>query len=170
MRTFVLAGLYARRRGWKYDEELVFISAALHDLALLEKYERADVTFEEAGAKFAQSFVEKGGFSPDRADRVWKSIAWHAGNVPDGADPDIALIQAGAGIDVLGGADFQAIHPQEIQAILAQFPRLAFKSAFKGLLAAHANRQPAHATWTAQFAQEPPPPLVLAFLNSPWPE
>jgi hypothetical protein len=171
MRTFVLAGLYARNKGLKYDEELVFISSALHDLGLLEKYERADMTFEKAGAYYAQHFVEKGGFTPDRADRVWKSIALHAGGVPNDDVPDIALIQRGAGLDVFGEPDFDRIVPPEVRTtILAKFPRLAFKSAFKGLLAAHAVRQPAQATWTAQFAQEPPAGMVLGVLNSPWPE
>jgi HD superfamily phosphodiesterase len=171
MRTFVLAGLFARKHGWKYDEELVFVSAALHDLGLLEKFESAETTFEKAGALYARHFVEKAGFSPDRADRVWKSIAWHAGKVPPGSIPDIALVQEGARIDVLGKPDFYDIVTPNVQtAVLEIFPRLAFKSEFKGLLASHARRQPAHACWTAQFAQEPPSQLVKDVLNSPWPE
>jgi hypothetical protein len=171
MRTFVLAGLFARKHGWKYDEELVFVSAALHDLGLLAKFESAEMTFEKAGALYARHFVEKAGFSPDRADRVCKSIAWHAGHVPPGSIPDIALIQEGAALDVLGGKDFREIVPADVQtAVLAIFPRLGFKSAFKDLLAAHALRQPTHADWTAQFAHEPPSPFVREVLNSPWPE
>jgi hypothetical protein len=170
MRTFVLAGLFARHEGWKYDEELVFVASALHDLGLLEKYESANMPFEKAGAFYAQFFVAKGGFTPDRADRVWKGIAWHAGQAGS-AIPDIRLIQEGAALDVFGGEDFDKIVPVEVRpTILAAFPRCGFKLAFKAALAAHATRQPDHATWTAQFAHEPPSDMVLAVLNSRWPE
>jgi hypothetical protein len=171
MRTFVLAGLFARHKGWKYDEELVFVSSALHDLGLLEKYESANIRFEKAGASYAQFFVVRGGYSPDRADRVWKSIAWHAGRVPPDAVPDIALIQAGAGLDVFARPQFDEIVPPNIRtAILAALPRCGFKLAFKAALAAHAVRQPAQADWTAQFAQEPPSDMVRDVLDSAWPE
>ncbi len=167
IRTFVLAGLFARHRGWKYDEELVFVSSALHDLGLLEKYESANMRFEEAGASYAQFFVVRGGYTPDRADRVWKGIAWHAGRVPPDAVPDIALVQAGAGLDVFAQPQFDEIVPPNIRtAILAAFPRCGFKLAFKATLAAHAVRQPAHANWTAQFAHD----LVRGVLDNPWPE
>lgn len=171
MRTFILAGLFARKHEWKYDEEVVFVSAALHDLGLLKKFESAEMTFEKAGALYARDFVEKAGFSPDRADRVCKSIALHAGKVPQGSIPDVRLIQEGARIDVFGKPDFAEIVPPDVQAaILTVFPRLGFKLAFKDLLAAHAIRQPAHACWTAQFAREPPSPFVKDVLCSPWPE
>jgi len=171
MRTFVLAGLYARHRDLKYDAELVFVSSALHDLGLLEKFESANMTFEQAGAHYAQHFVENGGFTPDRAERVFQGIALHAGGVNSDDIPDIALIQRGAGLDVLGKPDFGQIVPPEVRAvILVEFPRLAFKSEFKRVLAAHAVRQPAYATWTAQFAEEPPAGLALDVLKSPWSE
>ncbi len=171
IRTFVLAGLYARRNAWQYDEELVFVSSALHDLGLLEKYESANMRFEEAGASYAQFFVVRGGYSPDQADRVWKGIAWHAGRAGPDTAPDIRLIQEGARLDVFGNGDFdQIVTPEVRTAILAAFPRCGFKFAFKAALAAHALRQPAQANWTAQFAQEPPSDMVRAVLDSPWPE
>jgi hypothetical protein len=171
MRTFVLADLYARHYAWKYDEELVFISSALHDLGLVEKYENANMTFEQAGASYAQFFVLGGGFSPDRADRVWKGIAWHAGGAGPAEKPDIRLIQEGARLDVFGDGDFGEIVPPDVMtAILAVLPRCRFKLAFKAALAAHAERQPDHATWTKKFREDPPPPIVQAVLKSPWPE
>lgn len=170
MRTFLLASLYARRVGWSYDEELVFASSVLHDLGLVRKFESSAKVFEEAGADYARRFVVQFGFSPDRADRVWKGIAWHANNVPPNSPHDIELIEIGAAIDVIGGKHYDKIRPAEISAMLADYPRLRFKTAFKQTLAEHAIRQPAQAGWTMEFAQEPPSEFVKRVLNSPWPE
>ncbi len=175
MRTFVFAGLAARRMGRTYDEEAVFVACALHDLALMEKYEVADKTFERAGADFARGFARAGGFSEERAELVWQGIALHTSRVPDGAAFDVKMVQIGAGMDVFGFPPLSEMPWGDVEAVVREFPRAAFNKAFKDLLVAHGKRRPQHAgenDWIGAFtrAADAREPIVEKFDNSPWRE
>jgi hypothetical protein len=124
LRTFVLASLFAKTQGWKYDEELVFVASVLHDLGLLEKFDDPYKTFQHSGADYAETFVLKGGFTPDKAEKVFKSILWHAGEVPPTELPDILWVQTGAGMDVFGRPFVSEMPLDQFQAVLDALPRL----------------------------------------------
>ncbi len=165
MRTFVLASLFAKTQGWKYDEELVFVASALHDLGLLEKFDDPYKTFQHSGADYAETFVLKGGFTEDRAERVFKSILWHAGEVANTEVPDILWVQTGAGMDVFGRPYVADMPQDQFQGVLAALPRLAFKQAFLALMTAHVARS-RHPGFTKGFTEHPP----KNFLTNRWPE
>jgi hypothetical protein len=171
MRVFLWAALYAERERLPFDRELLLIAALLHDLGLVADFESRAKPFEEASADFAKSFVLRHGFSTSRADIVWQAIRLHAGNVPEGAPPDVASVELGAAVDVFGGTEQRGISQQDVEAVLEEFPRAGFKTEFRKLLAEHALRVPQHATWTQQFVCAPRcGPMAEAIANSPWDE
>jgi hypothetical protein len=67
---------------------------------------------------------------------------------------EIVLLHLGAAVDFLGfGVD--QLPPELLEEILASYPRLNFKSAFRDLLVAHCRRNPAAQilTWTDDVAR-----------------
>src|SRR5271169_6123146 len=65
MRTFVFGGLVAQAQKLRYDEELFFLSAVLHDLGLVAEFRGQD-RFEVVGADAADAFLKEQGLSEDR--------------------------------------------------------------------------------------------------------
>ena len=57
LRTFVFGALAARAEGIKFDEELFFLGAVLHDLGLTERFGARVGRFEVVGADAAQSYL-----------------------------------------------------------------------------------------------------------------
>jgi hypothetical protein len=155
LRTFVLGMIDAQRRARKVDEEACLVGSILHDLALLAAYP-GDVTqsFEENGAAFARNFSLKRGFSGDRADKIAKSIEFHAGGA-GGMGADIEFVMAGAAQDVFGPGPEQ-LSDDQLAALERAVPRLGFKAEFLALLQDHVNRTK-KPTWTAQFVLDPDP-------------
>jgi hypothetical protein len=164
LRTFLLGMIDVNKRGLKVDEEAVFVASIMHDLALVPAY-AGDLTktFEENGAGFAASFVEVHGFSPDRIEKVTKSIRLHAGQA-GGMGPNIEFVMVGAAQDLFGPT-LEQLSDDELTATERAVPRLRFKNGFVTVLQDHVGRtkQP---TWTAQFASSPP----AIFLSNRWSE
>src|SRR6201997_4513870 len=57
-RVFFWADELGRQSGEKYDQELLFVCAAFHDLGLLKKFSSADDRFEVDGANAVRQFLE----------------------------------------------------------------------------------------------------------------
>jgi hypothetical protein len=114
------------------DAELLAVAAVLHDLGLTDRYTGAN-RFEVDGANAARVFLSDQGISARQMQLVWDAIALHT--TPTLAlhkEPEVVMVHSGIAVDVLG-VGLHRIPQDKQRAILSEFPRLAFKTQFKGL-------------------------------------
>ena len=128
VRTFLFGSLTGRALGQHFDEEELFLACILHDLGLTDRFQ-GELPFEIQGAQAAKHFLEENAYSKEGADTIWDGIAMHASAIGQFKRPEIALVGAGAGADVLG-PDSSQIKKSEIDEIVHAFPRLNFKTDF----------------------------------------
>ena len=128
MRTYLFGALTGKARRMNYDPELLYLGCILHDIGLTDRF-MGDMPFELQGAEAAKRFLEERGFPKERAEIVWDGIAMHASAIGHHKRPEIALVGEGAGADVVAPEE-QEIKKSEIDEIIAEFPRLRFKTAF----------------------------------------
>jgi hypothetical protein len=146
IRTFLLGSLTGRALGKKFDEELLYLACILHDLGLTEKFE-GNLPFEIQGAQAAKRFLEEQGYSTARTGVVWDGIAMHASMIGQFKQPEVALVGAGAGADVLG-PDFSKVRRSDVDEIMAAYPRLGFRDAFVKTCADVVRHHPGGATYS----------------------
>ena len=133
LRTFVFGALVAGRQRLRFDAELFFLGAALHDLGLAEAH-HGGARFEVAGADAADAFLAREGLAPEKREIVWDAIALHTSvGIADRKRPEIALVHIGAGVDVLGLA-LDDLPDRAIAETLEAYPRLDFKNSFLDVL------------------------------------
>ena len=128
VRTFLLGALIGKASGLKVDHELLYIACILHDIGLTEQF-MGDLPFEIQGAQAACRFLEAQGLAKDKSAIVWDGIAMHASAIGQFKQPEIALVGAGAGADVVG-PDYSAIKKADVDEVVRAFPRLKFKGEF----------------------------------------
>lgn len=154
-RTFVFGSLAGRGQGLRYDEELFFLAAILHDLGLTTEFRSAE-RFEVSGADAAAAFLADQGVAPDRREIVWDAIALHTSiGIASRKRPEVALVHIGAGIDVLGiGLD--SLPPMLVAETVEMLPRHDFKNAFLATLVETLGHAPQSATltWLSETANE----------------
>jgi hypothetical protein len=164
MRTFVFGALLLGRQRRSYREEDAFVAAALHDIGLLPAFATPQGAFEIDGANAAERWVRQNGGSQAAANRVWYAVALHDGDwafaVRQGAEAMLVALGAGADVDGLRPGDLES---DQINAVVAAFPRLQFKQRFIALLVGHCARKPDSqgGTWLESLCREhsphPPP-------------
>src|SRR4051794_35312976 len=76
-RVFLWASLQGKRRGLKFDPELLYVGAMFHDIGLVEGHRSAHERFEIDGANAARAFLEARGVREEEVTVVWDSIALH---------------------------------------------------------------------------------------------
>lgn len=141
VRSYLFADALGRRGKLKYDRELVYLGAVMHDLGLTPQFS-GQGSFEVEGARRARAFLLARGLPEAKADLVHEAIALHAAvGVASKMAPEVALVHFGSGMDVIG---FRAedIAPQTIERVVEAYPRLGFKAAFAELLEDEARRKP----------------------------
>lgn len=141
MRTFAFGRSAGATQGAQYDEEALFLGSMLHDLGLVDQFVREE-RFEIDGADAAADFLSRRGYPDRKIAVIWDAIALHTTlTVPQRKQPEIALLQMGAGIDV-GAIPREVLTAEAVEAILAEFPRLGFKQAFLEAMTAVIRRKP----------------------------
>jgi hypothetical protein len=126
MRTYAFGAIVGERRGLRFDRELFYIAAVLHDLGLTEQA-TASTRFELEGADAAKELLAREGMPDADVEIVWEAIALHTtNNVPARKRAEIALVQAGAAIDV-GFVPLDTV-VDALPQILEAWPRLSFKT------------------------------------------
>jgi hypothetical protein len=126
-RVFFFGALQGMRRGLQPDVELLYAAAMFHDLGLTERYRGSAVRFEVDGADAARDFLTARGIDQADADKVWLGIALHTTpGVPEFLAPEVALLQAGVEVDVVGVGREQ-LAPEALAAVTAAHPRPQFK-------------------------------------------
>jgi hypothetical protein len=122
-RVYFWAALTGDRKGLKFDPELLYTGAMFHDIGLTEKYQESQLRFEVDGANAARDFLRSRGIPESDVKKVWDAIALHTTpGIPEFMDPEIALIQAGAGMDV-AGRGYDDFTDEQRQAVIAAYPR-----------------------------------------------
>lgn len=176
LRTYVFGALVARRQATRFDEELFYLSAVLHDLGLTKRFGGLD-RFEVAGADAADAFLADAGVSESRREVVWDAIALHTSvGIANRKRAEIALVHIGAGIDVVG-LQVDSLPAGLVEQTLAALPRLDFKTAFLDILLGTVadNPQGAMMTWLSETARThlhayPCPSFVQALQSAPFEE
>lgn len=147
MRTFFFGSLAGQRSSKPIDKEMFFLGAVMHDLGLVEDYVR-DNRFEIDGAEAAASFLRDAGYPDEKVEIVWDAIALHSTlGIPQCKQPEIALVQVGAGIDV-GVIPLEIVDSNFVDEILEQYPRAGFKNRMLERVAAVVGRKPQMAIHT----------------------
>lgn len=126
MRTYFFGASAGQAASATIDMEMLFLGALLHDLGLVEEYVQGD-RFEIDGADGAAAFLRNAGYPEEKIEIVWDAIALHSTlGIPQRKQPEIALVQFGAGIDV-GAIPTELIDCKTIDEVIDQYPRINFK-------------------------------------------
>ncbi|MCA2266133.1 HD domain-containing protein [Mycobacterium marseillense] len=127
-RVFFFGALRGLRRGLHPNMELLYVAAMFHDIGLTEHYRNSTIRFEVDGANAARDFLMDAGVGKADADTVWLGIALHTTpGVPEFLAPEVALLQAGVEVDVVGVGREQ-MAPEALAAVTAAHPRPDFKN------------------------------------------
>lgn len=102
-RVYYFGALAGRKRGLKFDPELLYCGCMFHDLGLTRQHSSDCCRFEVDGANAARDFLRGHGIAQQDIDLVWTAIALHTTpGIPEFMHPIIALVTAGVEMDVLG--------------------------------------------------------------------
>src|SRR5271154_3457363 len=152
LRTFIFGALAARSEGIRFDEELAFLGAVLHDLGLTERFGAVAGRFEIVGADAAQSYLAREGVAPERSALVWEAIALHTSNgIALRRAPEVVLVHIGASIDVIG-LGLEKLPPAVVAQTIEALPRDNFKKVFVDVLFARIQKDPQSValTWMSE--------------------
>jgi hypothetical protein len=122
-RVYLWGALLGKRNRIAFDAELLYVAAMFHDIGLTSAYRDSKLRFEVDGANAARDFLR--GRDIDDADiaKVWTAVALHTTpGIPEHMHGEIALVQAGAGMDV-AGRGFDALTEEQRAAVVAAYPR-----------------------------------------------
>jgi HD domain len=124
-RVYYFGALAGRRRGLKFDAELLYAGAMFHDIGLVPAYSSKVDRFEVDGANAARDFLRRHGISREDIDNVWTAIVLHTTpGIPQYMHPVVALLTAGVEMDVLG-IDYTSFTDADRNAVVQAFPRTA---------------------------------------------
>jgi hypothetical protein len=123
IRSYLFGTAVAAARGWKYDDELLFLCSVLHDVGLTEEG-NGDQRFEVDGADLAVRFLREHGVPQARTEVVWDAIALHTSpQIAQRKGPEVALAQQGTVADIAGtGSDL--LPAGFADEVYARYPRL----------------------------------------------
>ena len=103
VRVYFWGALAGNRMELTFDPELLYTAAMFHDIGLTARYENSQLRFEVDGANAAREFLRGHGISESDIETVWNAVALHTTpGIPQYMRPEIALVQAGTGMDVAG--------------------------------------------------------------------
>jgi hypothetical protein len=122
-RVYYWGALTGKRRGLRFDAELLYAGAMFHDMGLTPKHASAHERFEVDSANAARDFLRSHGIAEREIETVWTAIALHTTpGIPPHMHPVIALVTAGVEMDVLGIA-FSEFTDVEREAVVRAHPR-----------------------------------------------
>lgn len=102
-RVYYFGALAGKKRGLKFDPELLYCGCMFHDMGLTHQHSSDCCRFEVDGANAARDFLKGHGITQQDIDLVWTAIALHTTpGIPEFMHPVIALVTAGVEMDVLG--------------------------------------------------------------------
>jgi hypothetical protein len=129
VRSWLFAVRLGQLQDIPHDGEVVAVGTLLHDLGLTDSF-TGPKRFEIEGADAARAFAREQGLDDRQVQLIWDSVALNS--TPSLAlykETEVALCTAGIVLD-FGGPQYDRIPPNEMQSILAAFPRLDMKRRF----------------------------------------
>jgi hypothetical protein len=125
-RAFFWADEFGRQTGKPYDQELLFICAAFHDLGLLKPFRTEDDRFEVDSANAMRQFLDLHGVPHTRIQAAWDAVSLHTTPGIAAYKPiEVELLYNGVGLDVLG-IGYEGLDPKVRDRVVAAFPRVDF--------------------------------------------
>ena len=122
-RVYYWGALAGKRRGLKFDRELLYTGAMFHDMGLTPAHSTAHERFEVDSANTARDFLRSHGIAEVDVDTVWTAIALHTTpGIPQHMHPVVALVTAGVEMDVLG-LSYADYSDAEREAVVHAHPR-----------------------------------------------
>jgi len=76
-RVYYWGALTGKRRGLRFDPELLYAGAMFHDMGLTPKHASAHERFEVDSANAARDFLRSHGIAEREIETVWTAIALH---------------------------------------------------------------------------------------------
>jgi len=132
VRSWLFAVRLGQLQGIAHEAEVVAIGSLLHDLGLTNGF-AGPKRFEIEGADAAREFAREQGLDDRQVQLIWDSVALNStpsiGVFDVYKEPEVALCTAGIILD-LGRPQCDQIPPDEMNSILAAFPRLDMKRCF----------------------------------------
>jgi hypothetical protein len=129
VRSWLFAVRLGDLQGIVHDAEVVAVGCLLHDLGLTDTF-AGPKRFEIEGADAARAFAREQGLDDRRVQLIWDSVALNSTpSIGLYKEAEVALCTAGIGLD-FGGPQYDQIPPDEMNNILAAFPRLDMKRGF----------------------------------------
>ena len=123
-RVYYFSALAGKRRGLKFDPELLYVGAMFHDMGLTHEH-MTNERFEVDGANVARDFLRGHGIAEQDINIVWTAIALHTTpGIPQHMHPVIALLTAGVEMDVLG-IPYSEYSDGDREAVVQAHPRTA---------------------------------------------
>jgi HD domain len=127
LRVYLFAAEQGRQQKLRFDPELLYVSAAFHDLGLIKKYSSATERFEVDGANAVRQFLTAHNLPEVQVQTAWEAIALHTTpGVTQYMKPEVALLFTGVGLDVLGEG-FDNFPAELREQIVKEYPRHNFK-------------------------------------------
>ncbi len=124
-RVYYWGALAGKRRGLRFDPELLYAGAMFHDMGLTHKHSSTEERFEVDGANAARNFLRSRGIAQHDIETVWTAIALHTTpGIPQHMHPVVALVTAGVEMDVLG-LSYAEYSDAEREAVVRAHPRNA---------------------------------------------
>ena len=124
-RSYLWGAMLGRHDGLRPDPELLYVAAMLHDLALTERF-RDDAPmpcFAARAGIVARDWAEQRGWPTDRCATLADAVCLHLNaRVPAIHGPEAQLLQAGAGVDVIGLRSWE-LTPDTVAAVVERYPR-----------------------------------------------
>lgn len=130
LRTYAWGMILAAHDGLQPDPELFYVASMLHDLALTDQFRGYDAMpcFGARAAILAHDWARARGWPDDRCGTLADAICLHLNvAVPAAHGPEAQMLQAGAGLDVIG-LRYGDLSPDTVAAIVSRYPRHAMKT------------------------------------------
>jgi hypothetical protein len=142
VRSYLWAAGYGVARGIAFDAELLYVSALLHDLALVKEFDNHTLPFEEAGGHVAWVFGTAAGWPVERRRRAADVIVRHMWDEVDVTkDPEGHLLELSTGMDI-SGRRTEDIPADLRDDVLCRYPRLGLAEEFVACFQDQAKRKP----------------------------
>ena len=141
-RSYVWAAAYAVEHAIAFDAELLYVSAMLHDIGLVDAFDNHAVPFEIAGGHVGWVFAAGAGWPRERRVRVAEIVDRHMWDSVDvDADPEGYLLEIATGLDISGRNP--QWWPSDLRAeTVAAMPRLGLAEEFTACFARESARKP----------------------------
>lgn len=141
-RSYIWCAVIADRDGLRYDDELLYVAALLHDLGLVREFDGHFLPFEEAGGQVAWVFAAGAGWPLHRRIQLSDIIVRHMWDSVDPADdPESHLLEAATSADISGRGVGDL--GDELRAdVMRAFPSLELPAEFAACFRSQADRKP----------------------------